>query len=199
MYKQRSHETHYSTHVPQIEARQGQYEVALLGDSLFERFKTTGRLLSINKNAKVINLGVGGDKILNVQYRIDQGLVKSLKQHQTNLKLIYVHMGSNNLKKNGLRQQDAETYDAMIRELRTEYPDIPIIITALFIQRDLGLDVIENDNKTLQNIAEANGCEFLPFGHDQAGIMSDDKVHLNAFGYTKWNDILRSDMNKLRN
>ncbi|KAH6891498.1 SGNH hydrolase-type esterase domain-containing protein [Thelonectria olida] len=194
MFKQRSHETHHDTHLPQIESHQGQYTIALLGDSLFERFKTTGENLSTNKNERILNLGVGGDKVQNVQYRINQGLLKSLKQHQQNLKLMYVHMGSNNLKKNGLRKEDAESYDTLIKEVRTEYPDIPIIITALFIQRGLGVDTIEDGNEALRKIADSHRCEFLPFGTDQTGIMSDDNVHLNEFGYTKWNEILEKDM-----
>ncbi|KAF4966169.1 hypothetical protein FSARC_6128 [Fusarium sarcochroum] len=194
MFKQRSHDTHHGTHLPQIENDQGRYTIALLGDSLFERFKTTGENLSTNKNDKILNLGVGGDKIQNVQYRIDQGLLKSMKQHQQNIKLMYVHMGSNNLKKKGLRNEDAESYDTLIKEVRAEYPDIPIIITALFIQRGLGVDIIEEGNKALQKIADAHQCEFLPFGADQTGIMSDDNVHLNEFGYTEWNAILESDM-----
>ncbi|KAJ4247511.1 hypothetical protein NW762_013188 [Fusarium torreyae] len=194
MFKQRSHDTHHDTHIPQIENNQGQYTIVLLGDSLFERFKTTGENLSINKNEQILNLGVGGDRVQNVQYRIDRGLLKSMKEHQQNIKLIYVHMGSNNLKKNGLRKEDAESYDTLIKELRTEYPNIPIIITAMFIQRELDADIIEEGNIALRKIADTYRCEFLPFGTDQAGIMSEDNVHLNEFGYTKWNTILENDM-----
>ncbi|EMT71605.1 hypothetical protein FOC4_g10010116 [Fusarium odoratissimum] len=201
MFKQRSHETHHNTHVPEIEANPGEYTVAVLGDSLFgrfkttERFKVTGRILSINEDSRILNLGVGGDKILNVQYRMDQGLVRLLKQHQPNIKTMYIHMGSNNLKKQGLLKGDADAYGALIKQLRTEFPDITIVITALFIQRGLGLDVIEDANNKLKAIADENECEFLPFGDDQAGIMSEDNVHLNEFGYRKWNEILVNDMN----
>ncbi|ENH63432.1 hypothetical protein FOC1_g10000477 [Fusarium oxysporum f. sp. cubense race 1] len=201
MFKQRSHETHHNTHVPEIKANPGEYTVAVLGDSLFERFKTTesfkatGRILSINKDSRILNLGVGGDKILNVQYRMDQGLVRLLKQHQPNIKTMYIHMGSNNLKKQGLLKGDADAYGALIKQLRTEFPDMTIVITALFIQRGLGLDVIEDANNKLKAIADENECEFLPFGDDQAGIMSEDNVHLNEFGYRKWNEILVNDMN----
>uniref|UniRef100_A0A0D2Y1G2 SGNH hydrolase-type esterase domain-containing protein n=1 Tax=Fusarium oxysporum (strain Fo5176) TaxID=660025 RepID=A0A0D2Y1G2_FUSOF len=201
MFKQRSHETHHNTHVPEIKANPGEYTVAVLGDSLFERFKTTerfkatGRILSINKDSRILNLGVGGDKILNVQYRMDQGLVRLLKQHQPNIKTMYIHMGSNNLKKQGLLKGDADAYGALIKQLRTEFPDMTIVITALFIQRGLGLDVIEDANNKLKAIAGENECEFLLFGDDQARIMSEDNVHLNEFGYRKWNEILVNDMN----
>ncbi|EWG48712.1 hypothetical protein FVEG_08395 [Fusarium verticillioides 7600] len=195
MFKQRSHETHHNTHVPQIKANPGEYTVAVLGDSLFERFKTTGRMLSINKDSRILNLGVGGDKILNVQYRMDQGLLRLLKPHQPNIKTMYIHMGSNNLKKQGLRKGDADAYGAVVKQLRSEFPDMTVVITALFIQRGLELDVIEDANAKLKAIADEHGCAFLPFGDDQEGIMSEDNVHLNQFGYHKWNEILTNDMN----
>ncbi|KAF5002775.1 hypothetical protein FGRMN_173 [Fusarium graminum] len=198
MFKQRSHETHYETHLPKILGHPGQYEIALLGDSLFERFKTTGKELSINKNSRLLNLGVGGDKVTNVQYRIDHGLIESLKQHQPNIKLIYIHMGCNDLKKAGLRKQETAGYHRLITELRTQYPDIPIILTTLFYQRGLANEIIDDANNALKDVANANQCEFLPFGSDQTGIMSEDNVHLNEFGYTKWNEILESDMKKTR-
>ncbi|KAF4343578.1 hypothetical protein FBEOM_2487 [Fusarium beomiforme] len=196
MFKQRSHETHHNTHIPEIKGHPGNYTVAILGDSLFERFKTTGRVLSINHDSCILNLGVGGDKILNVQYRIDQGLLQHLKQHQPNIKAMYIHMGSNNLKHHGLRKGDVDAYDALIKQLRSEFPDMTIVITALFNQRGMELAVIEEVNNALKGIAVENRCEFLPFGDDQTGIMSEDNVHLNEFGYQKWNEILTNDMER---
>jgi lysophospholipase L1-like esterase len=103
-------------------------------------------------------------------------------------------MGSNDLKKAGLRKQEAEIYNNLIEELRIDYPDIPIVITALFFQRGLANSIIDDANNALKTIAVANRCEFLPFGNEQDEIMSSDNVHLNEFGYTRWNEILEEDM-----
>ncbi|KAM0340880.1 hypothetical protein ACHAPU_010296 [Fusarium lateritium] len=192
MFKRRSHITHYNTHIPLITGNPGQYTTALLGSSLFERFKTTGAQLSINTNPKILNLGVGGDKIQNVQYRINQGLVKTLEEHQQT-KLIYLHMGGNNLNKNGLRKQDIEAYGRLVKGLRSELPEATTVITALLVRRGLEIKVIDEANNGLREIADANGCKFLPFG-DQKGMMAMDKVHLNLAGYIKWNEILENDM-----
>ncbi|CAF3450385.1 hypothetical protein SNK03_009106 [Fusarium graminearum] len=194
MFKQRSHDTHQGTHRPQITSNPNQYEIALLGDSLFERFKTTGSNLSINHNPSILNLGVGGDKVLNVQYRIDQGLLRFLKNNQSDLKLMYVHMGCNNLKKNGLRKDDADAYASVIKNIQEGLPDVKIVITALFKQRGLTDEIIDEANQMLRDIADQNGTDFLPFGDDQEGIMSEDNVHLNATGYVKWNEVLEKDM-----
>ncbi|KAF4456342.1 hypothetical protein F53441_1501 [Fusarium austroafricanum] len=204
MYKQRSHETHHGTHIPQITSHPGQYTVALLGDSLFERFKTTRKMLSIKKASHILNLGVGGDKVVHVQYRINQGLLNALKEHQLNLKQIYLHIGSNNLKPkdpnklnkpHGLLNRDADAYDSLLKQLRAEFPDMRIVVTALFIQREMNPNDIEDVNVRLENMAGLNGCEFLPFGDNQEGIMLPDDVHLNDFGYAKWDELLINDMN----
>ncbi|KAG5657650.1 hypothetical protein KAF25_007683 [Fusarium avenaceum] len=192
MFKQRSHDTHYNTHLPLIKGNPGQYITALLGSSLMERFKTTGANLSINQNLQVLNLGVSDHQIQNVQYRINQGLVDALKEHQQ-IKLIYVQMGGNNLVKNGLRKEDVESYTELIKGLRAELPDATIVITVLFVQRGLEVRVIEPADNSMRGIAAENGCEFLPFG-DQRGMMGRDEVHPNLAGYTKWNDILENDM-----
>ncbi|KAJ4129206.1 hypothetical protein NW768_007741 [Fusarium equiseti] len=194
MFKQRSHETHHDTHRPEITSNPSQYTIALLGDSLFERFKTTGASFSINHNPSILNLGVGGDKVLNVQYRIDQGLFDDLKTHQPNLKLMYVHMGSNNLKKNGLRKNDADAYANLIANVREALPDVRIVVTALFKQRALADGIIDEANRMLKDIADWNDAAFLPFGDEQDGIMSEDNVHLNETGYSRWNGILEKDM-----
>ncbi|UZP45069.1 hypothetical protein NXS19_012881 [Fusarium pseudograminearum] len=194
MFKQRSHDTHHGTHRPQITSNPNQYEIALLGDSLFERFKTTGSNLSINHNPLILNLGVGGDKVLNVQYRIDQGLLCLLKNNQPNLKLMYIHMGCNNLKNNGLRKGDAYAYASVIKNIQEALPDVKIVITALFKQRGLADEIIDEANQMLRDIAGQNGTDFLPFGDDQESIMSEDNVHLNATGYVKWNEVLEKDM-----
>ncbi|KAH7179932.1 SGNH hydrolase-type esterase domain-containing protein [Fusarium flagelliforme] len=194
MFKQRSHETHHGTHLPQITSNPNQYTIALLGDSLFERFKTTGSELPINHNPSILNLGVGGDKVLNIQYRIDQGLFDNLKTHQPNLKLMYVHMGSNNLKKNGLRKNDADFYESLIAHIRQALPDVQVVVTALFKQRGLADGIIDEANRMLKDIADRNDAACLSFGDEQDGIMSEDNVHLNETGYSRWNEILEKDM-----
>ncbi|KAG8666756.1 hypothetical protein FPOAC2_11881 [Fusarium poae] len=194
MFKQRSHDTHHGTHRPQITSNPNQYTIALFGDSLFERFKTTGSNFTINNNPSILNLGVGGDKVLNVQYRIEQGLLSDLQTNQPGLKLMYIHMGSNNLKKHGLQKIDADAYATVVKNIRDALPNTKIVMTALFKQRGLADEIIDEANQMLRHIALENNADFLPFGDDQKGIMSEDNVHLNEFGYCKWNAILETDM-----
>ncbi|KAF4998269.1 hypothetical protein FGRMN_3318 [Fusarium graminum] len=161
MFKQRSHDTHYNTHLPLITGNPGQCTNTLLESSVLERFKTTG-------------------------------LIKALKEHQQ-IKLIYVHMGGNNMNKSGLRKQDVEAYGKLIKGLRSELPEATIVTTALFVQHGLDIRVIDEANNGLREITDANDCKFLPFG-DQRGMIKRDKVHPNTAEYIKWNEILENDM-----
>lgn len=72
-------------------------DVVLLGDSMLERFQTTGKYTQIGglQYPRVFNAGVGGDKIENVLYRIRLGLLSILKAK--NPKLVVIHIGTNNL------------------------------------------------------------------------------------------------------
>ena len=103
-------------------------------------------------------------------------------------------MGSNNLKKNGLRKNDADAYATLIGDIREAFPDVQIVMTALFKQRGLANETIDEANRMLRDIADRNGAAFLPFGDEQDGIMSEDNVHLNETGYSRWNEILEKDM-----
>ena len=107
---------------------------------------------------------------------------------------MYVHMGSNNLNKNGLRKNDADAYQSLIASIREALPDVEIVMTALFKQRGLADGIIDEANRMLKDIAERNHAAFLSFGDGQDGIMSEDNVHLNENGYTKWDEILDKDM-----
>lgn len=99
-YKQRSHQTHHDIHLHELNARlnldltlppipnppaddpfytlpnltnTSDIEVVLLGNSMLERFKTTGAATRLGNLESVWNAGCGGDKNENVLYRLEQG------------------------------------------------------------------------------------------------------------------------------
>lgn len=101
-FKQRSHDTNTLTHQPQLEHllstnASPSIEIVLLGSSTIERFKTTGKNTQLGQLhfPQAFNAGVGGDKIENILYRVDLGLLRLLKP--TNPKLIVLQLGTNNL------------------------------------------------------------------------------------------------------
>ncbi|RGP77614.1 hypothetical protein FLONG3_4187 [Fusarium longipes] len=179
----------------------GKCTIALLGSSLFGRFKCcASEGLYFEENSGVLNLGcnLGGDRIRNVQRYLDKGLLGSLKHHQPNLRLMYIQMGDTDLTETGLRKSDAQAYARVVKSIRDELPDVKIVITAFFVQRGYSNAVIEEANQMLRDIADENGdaVSFLPFAHDQTCLMSDDRIHPNNTGYRRWYDLLQDDMKK---
>ncbi|KAK0623904.1 SGNH hydrolase-type esterase domain-containing protein [Immersiella caudata] len=144
-YKLRSHETSLNSHLPLLQpspTNQGP-SIIFLGDSMFERFLTTGSspnfpapwpsptllpTLPADANSTrlphVFNAGVGGDKIQNISYRLlgsdsaDNpllGLAAALANVKS-VKLWVLHAGTNNLTaKKGLSDVDVEALEAVVR------------------------------------------------------------------------------------
>jgi hypothetical protein len=83
-YKRRTAETHQE-HLVYLKAsgEQGQAapEVLLLGDSMVERFTTTGKgyMPAIQHNFKMALAGVGGDGVQHMVYRLHHGLLDSFQ------------------------------------------------------------------------------------------------------------------------
>jgi hypothetical protein len=55
-------------------------DTVLIGDSMLERLKTTGAHTQIAHLPSSFNAGVGGDKIENVLYRLDLGMMDLLEE-----------------------------------------------------------------------------------------------------------------------
>ena len=90
----------------------------LLGDSMFERFKSTGIATLFGSSAQYpeyFNAGVGGDRILRVIYRLTtKGLLQRLKEW--GVKYALLAMGANDLAngKKSLSPENIKDYRTII-------------------------------------------------------------------------------------
>jgi lysophospholipase L1-like esterase len=210
-FKQRSYDTHTSTHQPQLESSAEnissapQIDIVLLGDSMFERFKTTGNYTQIGQlhYPQVFNAGVGGDKIENVLYRVDLGLLRLLKPK--NPKIIVLQLGTNNLqRKRGLERQHLDDYFLLLQALLVMFStETRILVTGLFKRKDVDEQCIIQSNMALEELVTRVNTEEIGKGTQQGPRIQwmepskmidlehlNDNVHLNVNGYQIWNDIL---------
>ncbi|CAF2422622.1 unnamed protein product [Rotaria sp. Silwood2] len=227
-FKQRSHDTHTQTHQPQLESSSlinssltttacefpQQIDVVLLGDSMLERFKTTGKNTQIGQlqYPRVFNGGVGGDKIENVLYRIRLGLLRMLKAK--NPKLVVIQIGTNNLQpKRSLHGLHLDNYRLLLQAiLRLLSAQTQILVTGLFKRRDVDEQCVLQSNVDIKQIvytintqetngqAEAN--HRVHWMEPPEEIQKDhlaDNVHLNLYGYQIWDDKLYSKIQQLLN
>ena len=119
-------ETHY--HVKEL-LRKSYASVMVIGDSIiagFRRYPTVWRDFILPY--KTINLGIGGDRVENVLWRInDIVLPKSIRS-------VVVHCGTNNIDNNGSNEISVGVV-TIARSISDRYPNIEIIISGL-LSRD---------------------------------------------------------------
>lgn len=186
VYKERTHKTHHEEHLPLLHSAssRNRFSVALIGDSMFERFKTTGQATRVNQTDSIINLGVGGDQIKHLLYRFEQGLLQAL-QSQSTLAKIYLHIGTNNLNKKGLSEKDLKEYAFALKWMQESFPRVRIFATGLFPRTTHKEEVIHSANVALEEIAKGGSIEWIPAPAVILDKDLEDHTHLNELGYTK--------------
>ena len=103
-FKDRSNQTCHEAHLPILKNNKS-LSVVLLGDSMIERFLTTGSTTHVAKLPSSFNAGCGGDKISNVVYR----LLIMLPYLPSDVKVWVLMIGTNDLaKKRAVKDADVE-------------------------------------------------------------------------------------------
>ena len=192
-FKQRSHQTHYQVHVPELTARLQLYAplptpdkdvsplaadaptpnlsntspitVVYLGNSMLERFKTSGITTDIGKlgdTGVAFNAGVGGDSNQNVAYRLTEGLydmLKTAKKDVCDIKLWIVASGTNNLqKKRAFRKQDVESWRVLVEACLRIAPESTVLACDMSYRLDIPDEIVDQSNEMLREVVgEING------------------------------------------
>ncbi|KAF9434065.1 hypothetical protein BGZ76_008627 [Entomortierella beljakovae] len=203
-YKERSNTTLNEVHLPELTPSsttevtepQSPIDVVLIGDSMLERLKTTGTSTELAKLPKSFNAGCGGDKIENVLFRLS--FMSPLLENRS-IKLWVVMVGTNNLRKKGLRASDIELYRLLLQALLRIEPESKILACEVFKRKDIGDGYVDEGNRLIKAmITEMN----VNLGSEQDRIIwssvpveptiehLDDHVHLNEEGYRIWDETL---------
>ncbi|KAK4459697.1 platelet-activating factor acetylhydrolase IB subunit gamma [Cladorrhinum samala] len=208
-FKARSFETSLTSHIPLLQSCTPQAaaspSVVLLGDSMLERFITTGESPNLvspwpsptllpglpeglgdeSRLANVFNAGVGGDKIQNMAYRLlgdPENKLPSLAaciEQLKSVKVWVVHAGTNNLTpKRGLSDQDADALEVLLMAVK-DVSDEMVDAANSKLERVVG---------KLNDLEEGKGrLSFFPAAQ---GLNKDehlvDHVHLTLEGYRIW-------------
>ncbi|KAH6683979.1 SGNH hydrolase-type esterase domain-containing protein [Halenospora varia] len=195
-FKTRSHETHTNTHIPELTSLEANtLQTVLIGDSMLERLKTTGIDTHLSSLPNSFNAGVGGDKIENVLYRLDLGLLKDLKKHEESLKVILLMVGTNNLSKKGIKDIEAERYSLLLGALLGLNEGCKVICCEIFRRKDTGDQAIEKANEMwhvewMNKDVGKDSVIWVPAPETITKEMLEDHVHLNEEGYRLWDEAL---------
>jgi len=172
-------------------------DIVLIGDSMLERLKTTGVHTKIANLPSSFNAGVGGDKIENVLYRLDLGMMDLLEER--NVKIWVVMVGTNNLKKtHPLLPAEVQRYRLLLQSLLLISPRSQIIACELFKRKDIGDQFVDESNELLRGMLSDSDKNLgsgqrIHWVEAPLGVTKDhlvDHVHLNEEGYRIWDQTM---------
>jgi hypothetical protein len=158
--KTRSSETHDEAHWPLLRAAPTDAPIhcLLLGCSMLERFKTTGRETPFGaaRFPHVFNAGVGGDRVRNVIYRLGtKGLYRVLRARGVGFAVL--QMGTNDVKKTkALDAEAVEQYTVVLEAVRRMAREggIRIVVSGILPRADTEQRVIDESNAKLRLLVE---------------------------------------------
>jgi lysophospholipase L1-like esterase len=132
---------------------------------------------------------VGGDKTSNLIYRFEEGLLVHL-QRQTELRQIFIHIGTNNLNKKALKATDLKEYSFILTEIKRTLPQTAIYITGLFDRKTRDVNIMNACNQSLKKLAADHKVSYIEPPTVELDKHYDDHIHLNFEGYTIWEKTL---------
>lgn len=184
------------------EKNESSLQTDLIGSSSIGRSQQQDiRIATIHR---CLNLGVGGDRIENVLYRLSLGTYSLLLPHSPHLRLVIVQVGTNNLgPKRSLKPNTLWKYGLLIQALLRIAPKAQVLCSGLFRRKDVPDRVMAETVSGLRGVVEdlnGNGGEGGVEGCKgrvrfvEAPELGDedlvDHVHLNRGGYALWDQVL---------
>ncbi|KAK4696633.1 hypothetical protein P7C71_g1313, partial [Lecanoromycetidae sp. Uapishka_2] len=206
-YKERSEKTHNQVHAPCLSGPpSGKIRYLLLGDSMLERFQTTGKetWLGSMQFPKLFNAGVGGDKTQNVVYRLGtKNLYSGLQER--GFEVAILHMGTNKLTpKRSLTAEVIENYALVLEALRRIAPEAVMLVTAIHHRKDVNEALVDQSNADLRQLVadfnEVGDDALVHFVPASLNITLDrlvDHAHLDEAAYNIFAQTLLQKLKEL--
>ena len=195
-WKERSATTH-TRHLEIIQKRPDLQSgsILFLGDSMMERWLTTGKSFWTGELSKypIMNAGVGGDRIENLLWRIttNPGIL-DVASYST----IFLMIGTNNIEKSK-PENVATAIQSLLQTIFTKQPNVKrVILYGLTPRSDVPREKIVHLNQLLTELCSQNTYNdrlvFTSFGEKiDEDRYFDDRVHLSRLGYEFWlNELL---------
>jgi lysophospholipase L1-like esterase len=177
-------------------------ELVFIGDSHTARWPA--ELLQEKFEAfRPANLGIGGDGIQNVLWRLQNGVLD-----QIHPKVIVLLIGANNITI-FTPDQIAEGIATVLKAIQEKAPSSKILLLGILPNREwikgLNNEKIRQTNANLALLADNKRIFYLEFGDKLVEpdgsitreIMPD--IHLALPGYTRWMDTMKPTLDKLLN
>ncbi|MEY5024918.1 MAG: hypothetical protein RLZZ244_446 [Verrucomicrobiota bacterium] len=186
--------------VAYVQSHAGPIDVLLVGDSITQQWGSpldkgvlNGAWQSAFPNTKTVNIGIGGDKIQNVLWRLDHGGVEGLKP-----RAVVLMIGNNNMffaPETGVAAA-AQGVQTCLANLREKFPEARVVVVKILPCHAPKVPFYENILKTNAEIARLAlekdpmvqvldlTQDFLqPDGTIRPALYTSDNIHLSPEGY----------------
>ena len=174
------------------------YDLVLLGDSITAGWEGAGRnvLAELRKTYTVLPLGIGGDKVQHVLWRVRNGACDGYRA-----KLVMLMVGTNN--NYGDRAEDtARGIEAVLAAIRAKQPQAKILLLPVFPRGERPDDRMRRNNAAvnarIRGLADGETVLWLDFtdrlvqadGTISKALMPDF-LHPQEAGYRIWAEAAR--------
>ena len=177
-------------------------ELVLLGDSITARWPQD--MLEQHFGAwRPVNLGVGGDWIQNVLWRIRNGVLD-----QAPVKGVVLLIGTNNLTHDFSPEEIHQGVGLLIEELRRKAPGIRVLLLGILPRGESLKDAVNERvgtvNRELARHADGESVFFLDVGgalaEPDGSILPEvlpDRLHVAMPGFVRWMEVMAPQVEKL--
>ena len=175
--------------------------VVFLGDSMFDRFSTTGQDAWTAHFAALhpFNAGLTGDTTAQLLYRLQNGLLKTLRPS-----VVVLEVGTNNVTRTDNVSAVVAGIESVIAELRTEFPAVRIVLCGLLPRHTpVEAATVNAVDAQLITLAHKNVIRYVAPGPRLSApdattkLFRTDGIHLSVSGYSVWSDLIDPVLQKM--
>ena len=179
-------------------------ELVFIGDSITARWPQEVLEARFGKH-RPINLGVGGDWIQNVLWRVQNGTLD-----KASTKVIVLLIGTNNLTGKFTPDEIAVNIGGLLQAIQTKTAQSKILLLGILPRgvsiKDETNEAIRQTNTKLAALSDQKQVFYLdvgdklvePDGSISPAVMPD-KLHVAGPGYTRWMEAMSPTLDKLLN
>ncbi|TWT79624.1 GDSL-like Lipase/Acylhydrolase [Planctomycetes bacterium CA13] len=184
--------------------KEGNVDLLMIGDSITHGWERAGSevWLKYYGHRNAVNLGIGGDRTQHVLWRLENGNIDNISP-----KLAVLMIGTNNCRSN-TPEEIAEGVDVIVTKLRTELPQMKVLVLAIFPRGEddthPGRQVNMKANELIEKQADGEMVHFLNIN---SAFLTEDRIltrevmpdllHPREKGYGIWAEAMEPTIVKL--